>query len=90
MLKLKSRYFSLVIKKVSIGEDHGHHSWNYDVKGPRFWPQEYPLCSGALQSPINIITSQAIYDMNLGDITFNNYNVVLYWNATNNGHTSEK
>jgi carbonic anhydrase len=62
--------------------------WDYTANGPDAWPQYFPTCKGALQSPINLQTSSALYDILLKDINFINYDKVLSWNMTNNGHSS--
>lgn len=62
--------------------------WNYDSDGPDKWPEEFQACGGSLQSPINLVTSQAEYDPGLQDICFYNYDTAELWNLTNNGHTS--
>lgn len=62
--------------------------WNYGSMGPDEWFEQYPQCAGILQSPINIVSSSAVYNSKLSDILFINYDKILYWNATNNGHTS--
>ena len=67
----------------------GHKEWNYDVLGPDEWPHEFKACKGALQSPINLDTSIADYDPKLSDINFFNYERILHWNMSNNGHTSK-
>jgi len=42
-----------------------------------------------MQSPINIISKSASYDETLRAILFINYNTLIQWNITNNGHTSK-
>lgn len=74
----------VLIYKVSSNE----FEWNYDQKGPDKWPDGFKACSGALQSPVNLVTSQAEYDPKLQDIEFFNYDLFKSWNLTNNGHTS--
>ncbi|CAF1087406.1 unnamed protein product [Brachionus calyciflorus] len=61
--------------------------WNYQGLGPDVWIHEFPSCAGKLQSPINIETSKAIFDPKLGQIHYHNYDKLLYWNISNNGHT---
>jgi carbonic anhydrase len=61
--------------------------WDYTVKGPDAWPYAYPACKGALQSPINLNSNTSLPNTNLKDINFYNYDKVLAWNMTNNGHT---
>ena len=64
--------------------------WNYDTLGPDFWKVGYSTScgNGKFQSPINIISAATAYDSTLARIQFYNYNKVLTWNITNNGHTS--
>ncbi|RNA25281.1 Carbonic anhydrase [Brachionus plicatilis] len=61
--------------------------WNYEGHGPDFWLHEYPQCAGNLQSPINIQHSNAIFDPELGQLTFHNYDINLKWRVTNTGAT---
>ncbi|CAF0892812.1 unnamed protein product [Brachionus calyciflorus] len=61
--------------------------WNYQGLGPDVWIHEYPSCSGQLQSPINIEHTKAVYDSKLAHINFYNYEQLLFWNVSNNGHT---
>lgn len=62
--------------------------WNYEGHGPDYWVHKYPTCAGRLQSPINIQEPKAIYNSKLGHISFHNYERLLTWNISNNGHTS--
>ena len=63
--------------------------WNYDSLGQDYWKVKYPQCNSNMQSPINIISKSASYDETLVDILFINYNTLIQWNITNNGHTSK-
>ena len=44
--------------------------------------------NGNKQSPINIISKEALFQKELGEISFYDYNKVIDWNVTNNGITS--
>ena len=44
--------------------------------------------NGKKQSPINIISKEALFQKELGEISFYDYNKVIDWNVTNNGITS--
>lgn len=46
--------------------------------------------NGKKQSPINIISKEAVFQKELGEITFNSYDKVIDWNVTNNGITGFK
>ena len=61
--------------------------WNYDTNGPSSWFTMYSTCGGYWQSPLNINTSFTYYDRTLIPIEFNNYNLSLTWNLTNNGYS---
>ena len=74
--------FNLIIKAVYCSD------WNYQGLGPDVWIHEYPSCAGNLQSPINIDTKKATFDLKLSHFHFFNYDKILFWNITNNGHTS--
>jgi carbonic anhydrase len=81
---------------INIGYTYGwylvKHRGNFTVSfvGPDVWPLEYPECSGARQSPINL-ESDGMYRLVVPE--------KLHWHGywarphnltlTNNGHTSK-
>ncbi|NXX86860.1 CAH4 anhydrase, partial [Urocolius indicus] len=58
---------------------------------PRHWYEADITCSGNKQSPINIVTKNAVYDKNLKPLNFEGYDVKgsSKWNIENNGHTGK-
>ena len=51
------------------------------------WPQDYPMCNGSNQSPINIDTDN-VTGMNYGTFEFSlGYKFVQKGPLANNGHT---
>jgi carbonic anhydrase len=62
-------------------------SWDYKRNGPDAWLNHFPACSGRMQSPIDLNRTIAKYNKDLNNIKFNNYNRLLTWNITNNGHS---
>jgi len=82
IFKLISRIF--FISKAGLSD------WHYEQGNPNEWVDEYPQCGGVLQSPINVETAKAKFNPNLGPINFFNYDLNVYLNFTNNGHTSKR
>jgi hypothetical protein len=62
-------------------------SWT-DIK-PVDWNAAFPACRGNTQSPINIITNNAVYDEELEPFTFHNYNTETEWNVTFDKYASK-
>ncbi|XP_076821705.1 carbonic anhydrase 2-like [Clavelina lepadiformis] len=61
-------------------------SWDY--KFPETWSREYPACGGQTQSPINIVTSEAVPHQRLGNFTHSHLNKIPErMTLKNNGHT---
>jgi carbonic anhydrase len=62
-------------------------SWNYADLGPDVWSDQYPLCIGEFQSPINIRTActtyQSFQPFNFSEDFYDSHNFTLI----NNGHT---
>ena len=62
--------------------------WGYNViNGPATWHYNYPLCAGETQSPIEIITRAVEDDNSIGNIVFNDFQVLRNSSLINNGHT---
>ena len=49
----------------------------YEEDGPDSWFINYPTCAGLQQSPINIESSNIIYDASLKPFEFFNYNYIF-------------
>jgi carbonic anhydrase len=64
------------------------HNWNYEELGPDEWLADFPQCKGIQQSPINIVSSRAVYNASLKPFEFIFYDMNLKLNFSNNGHTS--
>jgi carbonic anhydrase len=62
-------------------------TWNYGDLGPDVWSDEYPLCSGRSQSPINIRTACTTYQSFTPFQFSSTYNLTNNFTITNNGHT---
>ncbi|XP_072267076.1 carbonic anhydrase 13-like [Pyxicephalus adspersus] len=63
------------------------NDWGYAVhNGPEVWPELFPLANGDRQSPIDIITQDAVYDPNLMPLHFN-YDPHSAKVINNSGHT---
>ncbi|NP_001072448.1 carbonic anhydrase 13 [Xenopus tropicalis] len=63
------------------------HQWGYeDHNGPEVWHDLFPLANGDRQSPINIITRDAIYDPSLQPLQVN-YDHDSAKVVINTGHT---
>uniref|UniRef100_A0A1W7RAS9 carbonic anhydrase n=1 Tax=Hadrurus spadix TaxID=141984 RepID=A0A1W7RAS9_9SCOR len=65
------------------------HKWGYaGDRGPEHWKDHFPMCGGKRQSPIDIVTKDAMKDDKLGRITFSGYETkVKKAQILNNGHT---
>ena len=61
--------------------------WDYSIEGPDEWPHLFASCGGTKQSPINVITTQTVYDPSLAFMNFFNYDNYFIWNMTFNNHT---
>ncbi|KAL4685530.1 hypothetical protein H8959_001127 [Pygathrix nigripes] len=65
----------------------GHHGWGYGQDdGPSHWHKLYPIAQGDRQSPINIISSQAVYSPSLQPLELS-YEACMSLSITNNGHS---
>jgi len=74
--------FLLIIIHQSITSD-----WNYGEEGPDVWSDDYPLCSGRSQSPINIRTACTIYQPFKPFQFSSGYDQLQNFTLINNGHT---
>ncbi len=55
---------------------------------PDLWNQRFPNdCSRSSQSPINIQTDETIYDNNLKDFIFENFDLKLLWKVDFDGYS---
>ncbi|XP_051492014.1 carbonic anhydrase 4 [Apus apus] len=86
--------FSLHILKTEalVGGHWCYQSQKYEhphCEDPRHWYLTEASCQGNKQSPINIVTKNAIYDKSLKPLSFEGYDVKgsSKWNIENNGHT---
>ncbi|XP_032087006.1 carbonic anhydrase 7 [Thamnophis elegans] len=65
----------------------GHNCWGYSQKdGPSLWYKSYPIAQGSRQSPIDIISTQAIYDPSLKPLNIS-YESDSSLGISNNGHS---
>ncbi|XP_072823607.1 carbonic anhydrase 7 isoform X2 [Vicugna pacos] len=65
----------------------GHHGWGYGQNdGPSHWHKLYPIAQGDRQSPINIVSSQAVYSPSLKPLELS-YESCTSLSITNNGHS---
>ncbi|XP_051831032.1 carbonic anhydrase 7 isoform X2 [Antechinus flavipes] len=65
----------------------GHHGWGYGQEdGPSEWHKLYPIAQGDRQSPINIVSSQAVYDPTLKPLVLA-YESCMSLSISNNGHS---
>uniref|UniRef100_A0AC11E0R5 Carbonic anhydrase 7 n=1 Tax=Ovis aries TaxID=9940 RepID=A0AC11E0R5_SHEEP len=65
----------------------GHHGWGYGQNdGPSHWHKLYPIAQGDRQSPINIVSSQAVYSPSLKPLEIS-YESCTSLSITNNGHS---
>ncbi|CAK7317808.1 Carbonic anhydrase 7 [Vulpes lagopus] len=65
----------------------GHHGWGYGQNdGPSQWHKLYPIAQGDRQSPINIVSSQAVYSPSLKPLELS-YEACISLSITNNGHS---
>lgn len=64
-------------------------SWGYtSSNGPDKWVKDFPIAKGARQSPIDIVTSAAQYDADLGNEPLKtDYNLEENLCLKNNGHS---
>ncbi|KAI8735910.1 carbonic anhydrase1 [Biomphalaria glabrata] len=69
--------------------------WNYNNSGgygPDKWSEYYPDCAGMMQSPIDINTTDVLYDPDLAYFDFSGYNLtngVILTLVNKGGHTAE-
>ncbi|KAF6076763.1 carbonic anhydrase 7 [Phyllostomus discolor] len=65
----------------------GHHGWGYGQKdGPSQWHKLYPIAQGYRQSPINIVSSQAVYSPSLKPLELS-YEACTSISIANSGHS---
>jgi carbonic anhydrase len=74
--------FFLTIINQSITDE-----WNYGAQGPDVWADQYPLCSGHSQSPIDIRTACTVYRRFEPFKFSSTYNQPQNFILINNGHT---
>ncbi|KAM4833367.1 carbonic anhydrase 7 isoform 1-T1 [Thomomys bottae] len=69
-------------------EGRGHRSWLEcgSGTGPSNWHKLYPIAQGDRQSPINIISSQAVYSPSLQPLELS-YEACTSLSISNNGHS---
>uniref|UniRef100_A0A3Q4HL73 Carbonic anhydrase n=1 Tax=Neolamprologus brichardi TaxID=32507 RepID=A0A3Q4HL73_NEOBR len=65
--------------------------WGFGPQGQDHWPERYPYCGGALQSPIDLESDLLRFDPTLRPIEVQNYNLSPNEQLTlgNNGHSGE-
>ncbi|CAF2823623.1 unnamed protein product [Rotaria sp. Silwood2] len=61
--------------------------WNYGDFGPDVWSDEYPLCAGYSQSPINIRTTCTVYQSFVPFHFAEDHNVSHNFTLINNGYS---
>uniref|UniRef100_A0A0P4WBY1 Carbonic anhydrase n=1 Tax=Scylla olivacea TaxID=85551 RepID=A0A0P4WBY1_SCYOL len=64
--------------------------WGYqrNTNGPLTWPAAFPKCGGSRQSPVALISDEAVPGPPVEHFTFHNYNLVpLSIKVTNTGHS---
>ena len=64
-----------------MGSEGG--SWNYANEAQ--WPSFYSSCNSQTQSPIDVLRNITIYDKNLKNFVFNNYDKLLKYNISFTG-----
>ncbi|XP_027697883.1 carbonic anhydrase 7-like [Vombatus ursinus] len=65
----------------------GHHGWGYGQEdGPSEWHKLYPIAQGDRQSPIDIVSSRAVYDPTLKPLVLA-YESCMSLSISNNGHS---
>jgi hypothetical protein len=62
-------------------------SWT-EIK-PVDWNAAFPACRGNTQSPINIITKNAVSNSELEPFNFHNYDTETEWNVTFDKYASK-
>lgn len=63
------------------------HGWGYGASnGPDKWAEEYPVANGPRQSPINIVSKEAMFDPSLKPLKLK-YNPNDAMSILNNGHS---
>ena len=80
------RYFSSKSVLIFVYPTTGE-SWNYDDLGPDGWSDEYPVCAGRTQSPINIRTACTTYRSSTSFNFSSGYNQTHNFTLTNDGHS---
>ncbi|XP_068234635.1 uncharacterized protein [Palaemon carinicauda] len=65
--------------------------WSYtDKNGPDDWANDFPMCGGSSQSPIDIITSSSTVNTDWSPFVFTNYDAIpANMTILNNGHTAQ-
>ncbi|XP_075432509.1 carbonic anhydrase 7 isoform X2 [Ascaphus truei] len=65
----------------------GHHCWGYgEEDGPSEWHRLYPIAQGNRQSPIDIVSGQAVFNPSLKPLVVS-YEQCTSINISNNGHS---
>uniref|UniRef100_A0A674KFT5 Carbonic anhydrase n=1 Tax=Terrapene triunguis TaxID=2587831 RepID=A0A674KFT5_9SAUR len=65
----------------------GHHCWGYGQDdGPSEWYKSYPIAQGHRQSPVDIVSMQAVYDPSLKPLIIS-YESCTSLEISNNGHS---
>ena len=62
----------------------------YNSSAPVHWKEYYPTCQGNRQSPIDVpYRDSVMFDAQLANLTFINYDQNITGEILNNGHTGE-
>lgn len=84
----------LVVVQIPFCKSEGA-VWNYEASddaGPEKWGKMYPNCGGVMQSPINIVKQEAVFDAKLEHFDFSEYDNtdgVEMLLANVHGHTAQ-
>ncbi|XP_034039188.1 carbonic anhydrase [Thalassophryne amazonica] len=63
------------------------HAWGYGAaNGPHKWAEDFPVANGSRQSPINIVTSDTLYDPTLKPVKLT-FDPSTCTGILNNGHS---
>lgn len=81
-------FFIAVVQVISVNCDGlAGEVWNYQNKGPDYWPVLFKKCKAQHQSPINIIPSKTVYSAKLKPVKVQNSNNLLQYSVVDTGET---
>ncbi len=77
------------MQRIAAGAGDVVVSGRWQAVRPGLWNEKFPnQCSKFSQSPINIVTSETVYDEELKEFVFENFDAKFRWTMKYDGYAS--